>query len=117
MLFFFNRLTLGLKQQYFVKILGIAVFVTYVAVFLTITLACYPTHRNWQVDPYPGLVCTFKPQNFYVSTVLNVITDAASAVYTTPADVDTSSPFEEEDSAIFAIVFWESSSSPRPSSE
>jgi hypothetical protein len=77
MLFFFNRLTFGLKQQHFVKILGIAVGVTYVAVFLTITLGCYPTQRNWQVVPYPGEVCTFKPQNFYVSTALNVVTDAA----------------------------------------
>lgn len=77
MLFFFNRLTFGLKQQQFVKILAITVLVTYVAVFLTITLGCYPTDKNWQVDPAPSLKCSFKPQNFYVSTVLNVITDAA----------------------------------------
>ena len=77
MLFFFNRLTFGLRQQQLVKWLAIACGVTYVAVFLTITFACFPTQRNWQVVPDPGLKCTFKPQNFYVSTVLNVITDAA----------------------------------------
>ena len=77
MLFFFNRLTFGLKQQMLVKWLAVAVGVTYLAVFLTITFACFPTQRNWQVVPYPGLKCTFKPQNFYVCTVLNVVTDAA----------------------------------------
>jgi hypothetical protein len=29
------------------------------------------------IVPYPGLKCTFKPQNFYVCTVLYVVTDAA----------------------------------------
>lgn len=77
MLFFFNRLTFGLRQQLLVKWLAVVVGITYVAVFLTITFSCFPTQRNWQVVPYPGLTCTFKPQNFYVSTVLNVITDAA----------------------------------------
>lgn len=77
MLFFYNRLTFGLRQQFFVKVMGIVVAVTYVAVFLTIMLGCYPTEKNWQVLPYPGLKCTFKMQNFYVSTVLNVLTDAA----------------------------------------
>ena len=60
-----------------VKWLAVAVGATYLAVFLTITFACFPTQRNWQVVPYPGLKCTFKPQNFYVCTVLNVLTDAA----------------------------------------
>lgn len=77
MLFFFSRLTFGLKQHTLVKWLAVFCGVTYVAVFLTITFACFPTQRNWQVVPYPGFKCTFKPQNFYVSTVLNVTTDAA----------------------------------------
>jgi len=77
MLFFYNRLTFGLRQQQFVKIMGVIVVATYVAVFLTIMLGCYPTHKNWQVVPDPGLKCTFKMQNFYVSTVLNVLTDVA----------------------------------------
>lgn len=60
MLFFYRRLTFGLKQQSFVKIMGYVVGATYIAVFLTIMLGCYPTHKNWQVVPYPGLKCTFK---------------------------------------------------------
>ena len=77
MLFFYNRLTFGLRQQFFVKVMGVVVACTYIAVLLTILLGCYPTHKNWQVTPDPGLKCTFKMQNFYVSTVLNVLTDAA----------------------------------------
>lgn len=30
---------------------------------------------NWQVRPQPPRTCTFKPQNFYVGAILNVITD------------------------------------------
>lgn len=70
MLFFYRRLTMGLKQQYFVKIMGVAIGVTYIAVFLTIMLGCYPTQKNWQVTPDPGLRCTFKPQNFYGRIIL-----------------------------------------------
>jgi hypothetical protein len=46
MLFFFNCLTFGLKQQILVKWLAIFVGITYLAVFLTITFACFPTQRN-----------------------------------------------------------------------
>lgn len=77
MLFFFNRLTSGLHQQRWVKILGIAIGLAYIAVFLKISLGCYPIQRNYQVVPYRGEVCTVKRQNFYVSVVLNVVTDAA----------------------------------------
>lgn len=56
--------------------MGAVCAVTYLAVFLTITLGCFPTQKNWQVLPSPGLKCTFKMQNFYVSTILNVLTDA-----------------------------------------
>ncbi|KXT15431.1 hypothetical protein AC579_10585 [Pseudocercospora musae] len=77
MLFFFNRLTFGLSQQIFVKALGVACAVTYLAVFLTISLSCRPIHLNWQVRPLPPSRCTFRAQNFYVCTILNVLTDAA----------------------------------------
>lgn len=32
---------------------------------------------NWKIDPLPGPECTFRPQNFWVLVVLNVLTDAA----------------------------------------
>ncbi|TVY33395.1 hypothetical protein LSUB1_G007291 [Lachnellula subtilissima] len=77
MLFFFNRLTFGLDQHRYIKWLAIGCGLSYVAVFLTITLGCFPTRKNWQVVPDPGKVCTLKLQNFLVTVVLNVITDAA----------------------------------------
>lgn len=77
MLFFYNRLTFGLRQHKLVKFLGIACFATYVMVFLTITCSCHPIHLNWQVRPLPPEQCVVRRQNFYVTTVLNVLTDAA----------------------------------------
>lgn len=85
MLFLFNRLTFGLYQQRLVKIFaGIAV-ASYVAVWLTITCGCHPIHLNWQVLPYPPeKSCQMKLQNFYVTTVLNVLTDALILVVPIP---------------------------------
>ena len=77
MLFFFNRLTFGLNVQTYVKILAVACGATYIAVFLTISVGCHPIQKNWAVDPYPPAECTLRSQNMYVTTVLNVITDAA----------------------------------------
>ncbi|KAM0244681.1 hypothetical protein ACHAP5_006024 [Fusarium lateritium] len=76
MLCFFSRMTIGTWHNVFVKTVSILSAVSYLAVFLTITFGCFPTQKNWQVLPDPGLVCTFKMQNFLVTTVLNVLTDA-----------------------------------------
>ncbi|KAK9422149.1 hypothetical protein SUNI508_05157 [Seiridium unicorne] len=77
MLWFFHRMTTGLWQQRLVRWLSWACVVSYIPVFLTVTFGCFPTQKNWQVTPDPGLKCTFKMQNFLVTVVLNVITDAA----------------------------------------
>ncbi|KAK5127580.1 hypothetical protein LTR85_006920 [Meristemomyces frigidus] len=77
MLFFYNRLTFGLDVQPYIKTLAVACGVTYLATLLTVTLGCLPIQRNWQISPTPPIRCTLKPQNFYVCTILNVITDAA----------------------------------------
>ncbi|TVY85929.1 hypothetical protein LAWI1_G006651, partial [Lachnellula willkommii] len=73
MLFFFDRLTLGLGSHRYVKWLGIACGVSYVAVILTVTFGCFPLEKNWQVIPDPGKVCTLKLQNFYMTVVFNVL--------------------------------------------
>ena len=85
MLFFFNRLTLGLYQQRLVKIFAGIAAVSYLAVWLTITCGCHPIHLNWQMLPYPPeRSCQEKLQNFYVTTVLNVLTDALILVIPVP---------------------------------
>ncbi|KAI0478651.1 hypothetical protein GGR56DRAFT_332227 [Xylariaceae sp. FL0804] len=77
MLCFLNRMTMGSTHHKVIKYLSIACAVSYIAVFCTLTFGCWPYHKNWQVVPDPGLKCTFKLQNFLVSVVLNVITDAS----------------------------------------
>lgn len=77
MLCFFRRLTIGLFQERLVKIFSIITALCYVAVFLTITCGCFPIQKNWQVLPLPPRdQCMIKYQNFYVTTALNVGTDA-----------------------------------------
>jgi hypothetical protein len=95
MLFFFGRLTAGLSMQTYVRYLTAAMFLSYAAVFLTITCGCVPIQKNWQIMPDPGLHCTvsvaytfqpfrttlihsvqFKPQILYVTSAANVLTDA-----------------------------------------
>ncbi|KAF4990209.1 hypothetical protein FGRMN_8630 [Fusarium graminum] len=75
MLCFFSRMTIGTWHNVFVKSVSVISAISYVAVFLTITCGCHPFYKNWQVQPDPGLVCSFKMQNFLVTTVLNVLTD------------------------------------------
>ncbi|KAK4549756.1 hypothetical protein LTR36_005057 [Oleoguttula mirabilis] len=77
MICFYNRLTFGLDVNFYIKSLSLACAVTYVATFLTVTLACLPYSRNWQISPYPPVRCTIRAQNLYVTTCLNVVTDAA----------------------------------------
>ncbi|KAK4499409.1 hypothetical protein PRZ48_009923 [Zasmidium cellare] len=77
MLFFYNRITFGLTQQKIVKALAVVSFITYIAMFLTISLSCSPIRLNWQVQPLPPAHCTLRSQNFIVCTTLNCLTDAA----------------------------------------
>ncbi|KAI9370411.1 hypothetical protein BJX61DRAFT_535664 [Aspergillus egyptiacus] len=76
MLFFYNRLTLGLTQQKLVKFNTVLCGCTYVAVMLTIILHCQPVQRHFQVYPDPGLNCTADYVNYIVIAITNVITDA-----------------------------------------
>ncbi|KAF4970181.1 hypothetical protein FSARC_2778 [Fusarium sarcochroum] len=76
MLCFFSRMTIGTWHNVFVKTVSVLCALSYTAVFLTITFGCFPTQKNWQVIPDPGEKCTLKMQNFLVTTVLNVLTDA-----------------------------------------
>jgi len=76
-LFFYNRLTTGLHLQRYVRWLAWTTALTYLVVFLTLSCGCFPIQKNWQVMPDPGKQCTFKTQNFYVVSVLNIITDTA----------------------------------------
>ncbi|RDW68980.1 uncharacterized protein DSM5745_08740 [Aspergillus mulundensis] len=76
MLFFYNRLTLGLVQQKLVKINVVLCGCTYVAVILTIFLHCRPLSKHFQVYPDPGLNCSADYINYIMIATTNVVTDA-----------------------------------------
>ena len=58
MLFFFGRLTSGLRMQTYVRYMSAVLVLSYIAVFLTISCGCFPIQKNWQVVPDPGSKCT-----------------------------------------------------------
>ncbi|KAL6229649.1 hypothetical protein BDW75DRAFT_235036 [Aspergillus navahoensis] len=76
MLFFYNRLTLGLFQQKLVKFNVVLCVATYVAVILTIFLHCRPLTKHFQVYPDPGLNCSADFINYIMIATTNVVTDA-----------------------------------------
>ncbi|KAL3424532.1 hypothetical protein PVAG01_03813 [Phlyctema vagabunda] len=74
---FYSRLTLGLWQQKFVKLLIVPVVLTYLASMLTLFLHCTPIQKNWQVKPFAGEKCTLFVANYIVVIIGNVCTDLA----------------------------------------
>ncbi|KAF7554023.1 hypothetical protein G7Z17_g3224 [Cylindrodendrum hubeiense] len=69
MLCFYNRMTLGLKQQKIVKWTQLVSVLAYIGVIAVIWGHCTPVHKNWQVTPYPGVA------NYITLVVLNISTD------------------------------------------
>ncbi|KAI1339081.1 hypothetical protein F5Y15DRAFT_93416 [Xylariaceae sp. FL0016] len=76
-LFFYNRITLGVLRRKTIKFLFWFCGMTYVILSLIVLCACRPISRNWQVRPQPPPVCLWGPQNFWALVFFNVITDAA----------------------------------------
>ncbi|KAB2572664.1 Sedlin [Lasiodiplodia theobromae] len=74
-LFYYNRLTKGLKEQRFIRILGWFVGLSWAAMMLQILLQCRPVQRNWQIKPYVGDDCTLTYARYYLLLILNVSTD------------------------------------------
>ncbi|KND90932.1 hypothetical protein TOPH_04311 [Tolypocladium ophioglossoides CBS 100239] len=75
MLCYYNRITLGLTLQKFVKWTGVACILAYAGVLGAIWGHCMPVQKNWQVVPYPGDKCTLAVANYLTLVVLNVLTD------------------------------------------
>lgn len=76
-LFFFYRLPLRPYQIRMLKICAVLCGISYYAVICTITWSCLPFHRNWATIPYPPPQCTDRTQDFYTTSILNVVTDFA----------------------------------------
>ncbi|CAG8958079.1 hypothetical protein HYFRA_00000423 [Hymenoscyphus fraxineus] len=75
---FYERLTEGVDDMKLRVRLGyVILFVTYLAVELSILFGCQPFKKNWQINPDPGNHCqpAISHIDLYVTVVLNVITD------------------------------------------
>lgn len=75
MLCFYNRMTLGLKQQKIVKWTQLVCVLAYIGVIAVIWGHCTPVRKNWQVTPYPGDQCTLAVANYISLVILNLSTD------------------------------------------
>ncbi|KAF2221192.1 hypothetical protein BDZ85DRAFT_302523, partial [Elsinoe ampelina] len=80
LLFFYQRLTLGSFNAKLVRYLFWIIGITYIALFLVVTVGCRPFKANWQVSPMAPWQCSFRPQNLIATAVLNTTTDAALLV-------------------------------------
>lgn len=74
LLILYSRISTGLKQHLrIVQIVSCFTVATYLACLLTHICICVPSHRNWQIKPYPGDNCTVRAPNYYVICILNVV--------------------------------------------
>ncbi|KAK4197661.1 hypothetical protein QBC40DRAFT_285165 [Triangularia verruculosa] len=74
---FYLRLTEGLEYRKRIFTGFVMIFVTWVAVLLSILLGCRPLEKNWQIYPDPGNFCQPAISNIdiFVTLSLNVATD------------------------------------------
>lgn len=75
MLFFYNRLTLNLRQHALVKITGAISVAAYIATITVYLTSCRPLNRLWQTYPLPGRECSLNISNYLALVVTNVTTD------------------------------------------
>ncbi|KAK4176131.1 hypothetical protein QBC36DRAFT_301367 [Triangularia setosa] len=74
---FYLRLTEGLEYHKRIYTGFVFIFVTWVAVLLSILLGCRPLEKNWQIYPNPGNFCQPAISNIdiFVTLSLNIATD------------------------------------------
>ncbi|RDW79803.1 hypothetical protein BP6252_04441 [Coleophoma cylindrospora] len=75
LLCFYHRLTLGLWQQEFIRVMKYVLILAYIATILTLFLHCTPIQKNWQIKPYVGDKCAVTVLNYIMIAVMNVTTD------------------------------------------
>ncbi|OAQ60773.1 hypothetical protein VFPPC_14128 [Pochonia chlamydosporia 170] len=75
LLFFYNRIVQGLKQQVLVKWAAVVCVLFYLGALATIWGHCTPASKNWQIMPYPGDESVYSRIYFLVLMALNISTD------------------------------------------
>ncbi|KAI0470990.1 hypothetical protein GGR56DRAFT_124589 [Xylariaceae sp. FL0804] len=76
-LFFYNRITLGVLRPNSIRFLFWLCGLTYIMLCIVALCSCRPIWLNWQVRPQPPAHCLWGPQNFWALVFFNVVTDAA----------------------------------------
>ncbi|KAK0726486.1 hypothetical protein B0T21DRAFT_413817 [Apiosordaria backusii] len=74
---FYLRLTEGLEYRKRIFVGFVMLFVTWVAVLLSILVSCLPFEKNWQIYPDPGNSCqpAIARVEIFVTLSLNAVTD------------------------------------------
>ncbi|KAH7118298.1 hypothetical protein EDB81DRAFT_952672 [Dactylonectria macrodidyma] len=75
LLFLYNRLTMGLRQQKLARLMIVVSAATFLASLLWHIFSCYPIERAWQIKPFPGDNCTLRRGNYIIITALDIVTD------------------------------------------
>ncbi|KXG53247.1 uncharacterized protein PGRI_002970 [Penicillium griseofulvum] len=77
LMFFYNRLTMGLWQHRLTMAVGAFCICTFIASLFFHVFICEPVQSSWQIKPYPGDNCTIRPLNYIVIESLSITTDVA----------------------------------------
>ncbi|KAI5778447.1 hypothetical protein EDC01DRAFT_634842 [Geopyxis carbonaria] len=77
MVFFFQRITMSLKQQGMIRWAFLSVVTSYIGIVLMFLLTCRPYRKLYQVYPDPGKTCWIENPAYYVVVLIfNLATDA-----------------------------------------
>ncbi|KAE8137300.1 hypothetical protein BDV38DRAFT_283138 [Aspergillus pseudotamarii] len=77
LLLLYWRLTSGLgRHRLLVLLIGVICLLTYIGVILSMSLACIPFRRFWEIKPLPPINCIQPPNIFIALAVSNVFTDS-----------------------------------------
>ncbi|KAF7594160.1 hypothetical protein BBP40_010009 [Aspergillus hancockii] len=77
LLLLYWRLTRNLgRHRLLVGLTAIICILTYVGIILSISLACIPLRKFWQIKPLPSTNCTHPPNLLIAMVVSNVFTDS-----------------------------------------
>ncbi|KAK6810443.1 hypothetical protein RU639_013758 [Aspergillus parasiticus] len=77
LLLLYWRLSSGLgRHRLLVLLIGVICLLTYIGVILSMSLACIPFRRFWEIKPLPPINCIQPPNIFIALAVSSVFTDS-----------------------------------------
>ncbi|KAG0638740.1 hypothetical protein HOY80DRAFT_1009962 [Tuber brumale] len=104
MVFFFARITVGLRRQVWITAAYVAVGMSYFVVCLVLFLTCRPWHKLWQIYPDPGPNCSIESPVYYLTVLsFNILTDAFLISLPLPLLIQSSLPWRRK--AILVLLF------------